>query len=178
MDIAIIFLTPVMMVGLGLLIVRLRRLSWVEDVGMRLPEPRTGLLWLLAFLVLAIAMELVGNWFALDDPGGSWRGKYDAFNLAIRLLAIPLVYPLAEEFFFRGAFLGVLRRKFGDVVAILGSSLLFAVAHLQYDWRGMVFVLVDGLFFAICRVRTGSLLLVMLMHVLGNSYAAWERLYG
>ena len=178
MDIAIIFMMPVVMIGLGLLIIRLRRLAWVEDVGMRLPEPRAGLMWLFAFVVLAIAMELVGKYFTLDDPGGSWRGKYDAANLAIRLVAIPLVYPIAEEFFFRGAFLGMLRRKFGDVVAVLGSSLLFAAAHLQYDWRGMIFVLADGLFFAICRVRTGSLLLVMLMHVLGNSYAAWERLYG
>ena len=178
MDIAVIFLMPVLLVGFGLLIVKLRRLSWAGDVGIRLPEPRTGLLWLFAFLVLAIGAELVSKWFALEDPGGSWRGKYDAANLAIRLLAIPLVYPLAEEFFFRGAFLGLLRRKFGDLVAILGSSALFAVAHMQYDWRGMLFVLVDALFFAICRVRTGSLLLVMLMHVLGNSYAAWERLYG
>ncbi len=178
MDIAIIFLMPVLMVGFGLMIVWLRGLSWAEDVGMRLPEPRAGILWLLAFLILAIAMELVGNFYSLDDPGGSWRGKYDAANLAIRLLAIPLVYPIAEEFFFRGAFLGLLRRKFGDLVAVLGSSMLFAAAHLQYDWRGMLFVLADGLFFAICRVRTGSLLLVMLMHVWGNSYAAWERLYG
>ena len=175
-DILIIFLMPVLLVGGGLAIARFRRLSPIEDLGFRLPTARDALLWGIGFLALAVTVELL-SYAVGEDPGGSWRGKYGPMDLAVRLIAIPLVYPIAEEFFFRGALLGALRKRFGDSVAILGSSAVFALAHMQYDWRGMAMVLADALFFAVCRVRTGSLYLVMAFHIAGNSFAAWQRLY-
>lgn len=177
MDIAIIFVTPVFLALLGLAIARFRRLSWRDDVGFKRPKVREALMWGVGFLAIAVAGELVANAADLDDPGGSWRGKYDAVNLAIRIAAIGLIYPVAEEFFFRGAMLGAITQRFGAVAGVLVSSAAFAAIHLQYDWRGMTFILADALFFAICRVRTGSLYLVMLLHSLGNSYAVWERLF-
>jgi membrane protease YdiL (CAAX protease family) len=178
MDIVIIFLTPVILVASGLLVVRFRRLSWRDDVGLALPTPRDALLWGAGFLALALAGELVGDALGAESPGGSWRGKYDAGALAIRIAAIGFVYPLAEEFFFRGALLGILRRRIGAVVAIVLSAALFAGLHIQYEWLGMAMILGDGLYFAICRLRTGSLYLPMLFHVCGNLYAVWERMYG
>ncbi|MBX3564921.1 MAG: CPBP family intramembrane metalloprotease [Sphingomonas sp.] len=178
MDIAIIFVTPLVLIGLALLLVKLRRLSWQGDVGLQLPAPSTAFFWILAFGVVAVASELTRRWLGVESAGGSWHGKYDTANLLIRIAAIGLVYPIAEEFFFRGAFLGMLRQRFGAVAAVLGSAALFALIHIQYDWRGMLLILVDALFFAICRTRTGSVYLTMLLHILGNSYAIWERLAG
>jgi hypothetical protein len=177
-NIAIIFATPVLLAALGLLIVKLRRLSWREDVGFRLPEPRRAALWALGFLALAVAAELVSSAAGLDDAGGSWKGKYDPANLTVRIAAIGLLYPLAEEFFFRGALLGFLAKRFGAAAGVIVSSAAFAAIHVQYDWRGMLFVLADALFFSICRLRTGSLYLVMAFHICGNGYAVWERIFG
>lgn len=178
MDFAIIFAMPLLLVGFGTFIIWLRRLDLAGDVGLRAPSLLPAVAWLIGFVLLAVAAEFASHSLGLSDPGGSWRGKYDGGALALRIIAVALVYPIAEEYFFRGALLGLVRRKFGDIPGILASSLLFAAAHLQYDWRGMAFILADALFFAICRVRTGSLPLVMLFHVLGNSFAVWQRLYG
>lgn len=178
MDIAIIFVTPVVLILFGLLLIRLRRLSLVEDVGFRLPAPGNALLWLLGFLLLALAQEIISRAAGMESSAGSWKGKYDALNLAIRVVAVALVYPAAEEFFFRGALLGAFKQRFGAAVAVIGSTAIFALVHIQYDWRGMLFVATDALLFALCRVRTGSLYLVIAMHVLGNSYAVWERAAG
>ena len=178
MDIAIIFATPVLLLSFGLLLTRLRRLSPVEDLGFRLPAPQAALLWLFGFLLLALAQEWISRAAGMESSAGSWKGKYDAFDLAIRIVAVALVYPVAEEFFFRGALLGTFRQRFGTAGAVIGSSAIFALVHVQYDWRGMTFIAADALFFALCRVRAGSLYLVMLMHVLGNSYAVWERTLG
>ena len=178
MNTAIIFATPVLLVGFGLLIKWLRSLSWREDIGFAWPRPGEAILWAIGFLVLALAAELVGGLAGGEDSGGSWRGKYDSADLAIRIVAVALIYPVAEEFFYRGALLGAVNRRFGPALAVAASSLIFALSHAQYDWRGMAFVLVDGLFFAFCRLRTGSLFLVMLFHIAGNSYAVWERIYG
>jgi hypothetical protein len=122
-----------------------------------------------------LALELV---LGDGEHVGGWRGKYDALNLAIRILAVGLIYPVAEEFFFRGALLGLVRRRFGDIVGIAVPAILFALVHIQYDWRGMAFILLDGLIFGIARVRTGCLYVAMLLHVIGNGYAVWERVLG
>jgi membrane protease YdiL (CAAX protease family) len=164
--------TPLLLVAVGLLIIRFRRLSWRDDVGLATPRAIDVILWVAIFLAVAAVAEM----FAQGDPAGSWRGRYSESELVIRLLAVALVYPIVEEFFFRGVFLGVVRRRFGAVAAVVLPGIMFALIHVQYDWRGMAFVAIDGLIFGIARVRTGSVYVSMLLHVIGNSWAVWERL--
>ena len=173
MDYLAIALTPLLLAAAGLLIVRFRRLSWREDVGFKPPRLVDLVFWCAIFVLIASLGELVGG-----DGGtaGSWRGRYSAADLAIRIVAVALVYPVAEEFFFRGVFLGVVRRRLGDIAAVVLPAAMFGLIHVQYDWRGMAFVALDGLIFGLCRLRTGSVYLAMLLHILGNSYAVWERL--
>lgn len=42
----------------------------------------------------------------------------------------------------------------------------------------MMLAAVDGLFFGLARHRTGSVLVPMLLHSLGNGYAVYQRLFG
>jgi len=171
-DLLRIALLPLVLFGAGLAIVRFRKLDWREDVGFVRPRPVDLVFWTALFAAVAAIGELTAE----GDPTGSWRGRYSGADLAIRLVAVPLVYPIVEEFFFRGVFLGIVRRRFGDVAGVLVPAMMFAAIHVQYDWRGMLFVFLDGLIFGIARVRTGSVFVPMLLHVLGNSYAVWERL--
>jgi len=48
-------------------------------------------------------------------------------------LAIVVVVgaPVVEELFFRGLVLRSLQRRFGDVWAVVGSAMLFGVAHFE-----------------------------------------------
>ena len=172
MEYLLILATPLLLTAAGLAIVRFRRLSWVEDIGFRSPAASAVLLWLLAFLVVAGLQEWLST-----GPGaaGSWQGRYGPADLAIRILAVALVYPLAEEFFFRGVLLGVVRRRFGAVAAVVASALVFGLIHVQYDWP--VWVVIDGLLFGAARVGSGSIYVPMLLHCLGNAYAVWERLH-
>ncbi|HYG29149.1 MAG TPA: CPBP family intramembrane glutamic endopeptidase [Allosphingosinicella sp.] len=172
MDYLTIALTPLLLTVAGLLIVRFRKLSWRDDVGFRVPGLGGLLFWCAIFVIFAAVGELVTD----SDAAGSWRGRYSAADLAIRVAAVALIYPVAEEFFFRGVFLGVLRRRFGDVAAVFLPAVIFGLIHIQYDWQGMLFVALDGLIFGVARVRTGSVYVPMLLHILGNSYAVWERL--
>jgi hypothetical protein len=171
-DILRIALIPLVLTAAALAIVRFRRLGWRDDVGFKAPRLVDLLFWCALFFLIAAVGELT----AQGDPTGSWRGRYSGADLAIRLIAVPLVYPIAEEFFFRGVFLGVVRRRFGDVAGVVVPALVFGLIHIQYDWRGMAFVFLDGLIFGVARVRSGSVFVPMLLHVGGNSYAVWERL--
>lgn len=169
---ASIALTPVVLLASGLLIIRFRKLSWREDVGFRAPRLVDVILWCAIFMLVDLTAEAL----ATGDPDGSWRGKYSGADLAIRLVAVPLVYPIVEEFFFRGVFFGVVRRRAGNLAAILAPALVFALIHVQYDWRGMAFVMLSGVLYGLARLHSRSVWVPMLLHVLNNSLAVWERL--
>ncbi len=73
---------------------------------------------------------------------------------------------LVEELFFRHVALGALRREMSLRIAILVTSVMFAVAHL-HNPLGMPYLFVAGVAFGYARVY-GGLSLSMLMHFLHN----------
>jgi membrane protease YdiL (CAAX protease family) len=86
------------------------------------------------------------------------------------LLVSIVAAPLTEELAFRGYALGLLRRHFGVISALVISSLMFAAAHLTqglYPTKLAVYFLF-GLGLAVIVWRTGSLLPAMAVHSLGD----------
>ncbi len=71
-----------------------------------------------------------------------------------------------EEFLFRGYMLQSLRR-FGDVFAIIISSLIFALFHGNFAQLPNAFIM--GVAFAFIAVRTGSIATGMVIHFINNS---------
>ena len=178
-DILKIIITPLALV-LGALIGTWRnRLDPRSDLGLQRPTIRHTLVFTAAFIVLMAVQELL---YHLAGTGGQqqndWR-KYAPVALALRILFVGLVYPLAEEFFFRGFLLGLITRKAGALAGIIATAVLFTALHnLQAgSWLGPLQVFTDGAYFAFVRLRTGSLLLPVAFHILGNSFAIVQRLY-
>ncbi|MGH0031522.1 MAG: CPBP family intramembrane glutamic endopeptidase [Myxococcota bacterium] len=83
--------------------------------------------------------------------------------------ALLLVVPLLEELLYRERLLGALRDRFGPVVAVVGSSALFAAAHL--DPRALASALAGGLVCGALVLRTGSLALAVGLHAGWNGLA-------
>jgi membrane protease YdiL (CAAX protease family) len=77
-----------------------------------------------------------------------------------------LLVPVFEEWLFRGALLEWLRRYFSNLLAIVISAILFAAMH-GYPIV-MPYAFVTGLFTGWIRIRTGSTLNTVFMHVLNN----------
>ncbi len=86
------------------------------------------------------------------------------------LIASVLVAPICEETFFRGfVFAGFLNRM-PVAVAILLSSLLFAIAHADLGSFAVLFFI--GLALAFVRWRTRSIWPGILLHLLNNGVGA------
>ena len=99
--------------------------------------------------------------------------------------ALAVVAPIAEEIFFRGLVYGALRGEgarataLREAIAIGGSWLLFALAHLPQDWGnwgGMISVLTAGLGFTLLRAGTRSTLVPCLAHLVYNGLLAASAL--
>ena len=94
----------------------------------------------------------------------------------IGAIAISVFGPLLEEALFRGAIQGYMMRYFKPWTAIVCSALIFGLAHMNPVQ--IVYATLLGVVFGWIYYRTGSLLPVILGHVLNNSVAIITMLLG
>lgn len=103
----------------------------------------------------------VPKWFT--DMMKDFLKDGDPFS---RFFLLVIVAPFTEELLFRGLILRGLYKRFGGLVAILLSSLLFGLVHLN-PWQ-FVTALLLGLILGWAYLRTGSVWLCVLGHALVN----------
>ena len=95
----------------------------------------------------------------------------------IPLLSIALLVmaPLFEEFFFRGFVLQGYRHSWpGNIGAVFITALIWSVIHLQYDLYGIMTIFVFGIFLGIARLKSGSIYVTIAMHSFMNLVATIE----
>ncbi len=158
--------------GFIILFTKLRKgITVFEYLGLKPLNLRTYL-----FLPVIIIV-LLGIFFGLDQIIKSPQSTDFAINIYKTSVWPPLLWiatvvfaPVFEESFFRGfLFVGLKQSRIGPVGAIAVTSLVFALLHaFQYDWYGVVTVLVLGVTFGIVRLKTGSLWSTLLLHSAWN----------
>jgi membrane protease YdiL (CAAX protease family) len=93
-------------------------------------------------------------------------------SFLIVLIGVGVLAPIAEELYFRGLLYGWFRQRYGVIVGIVVSSLLFGMAH--FDSIAVVFSsMIIGAVMAYMYQRTGSLWVAIAMHVITNTTAVF-----
>jgi uncharacterized protein len=130
-----------------------------------------------AVAVVMSALFATLQWFAARQA--RWSSNLtEARSVAIALRLMPqatldsavfvalvITAGVCEEFLYRGFIFAVLVRAAGVPVAVLGSSLLFSLAHLYQGARGLASTFILGLLLAASRVWTASLLPATVAHM-------------
>jgi len=92
----------------------------------------------------------------------------------LAFFAVVATVSVCEELIFRGFAQSVLQNSTHSVSAgLLGSSALFAFAHLYQGRRGLIATFVVGILLAAARVWTGSLIPPMVAHFLADLTAGF-----
>jgi membrane protease YdiL (CAAX protease family) len=126
----------------------------------RLMEPH---LLICVAIGAALIMSKLGLGFLNPIPEGTGF-------LLIEIIASVLVAAVAEEFFFRGfAWYRMLERGFSSINALIATSLLYTLAHMDFDLFVCVQLFFMGLAFGMVRMLSGSVWLAVLLHALTNS---------
>lgn len=131
-----------------------------------------------------ISVGMIGAISALTYVGGGlrWVGtvsssSFDAVEfVAVLFLAMTNV---REEFLYRWWMMGELKRHVSTVWVVVVSSLLFGLAHAgnpNVTPLAIVNLALLGAFWALCYLRTGSMMFVAAMHSFWNF--AQQRLLG
>ena len=122
--------------------------------------------------ILVIGYGLVYE-FAFGIPevnteiGVDWGSGPVALGLVITSTVINA--PIAEELMFRGYLLDSIRKMHGDWIAIVISSLIFGLIHIEPYTVGMA--MIGGLIYGYVRIRTGSLWPSIIGHMIWNGIA-------
>ncbi|MFM2198588.1 MAG: hypothetical protein RLZZ505_2020 [Verrucomicrobiota bacterium] len=156
------------MVALGLLF---RRSSHaVRTIGLNgniHPPVILGLFALLVVIDQPLRWALAR--FTTEDPtGGLSYAENGIFGLFFIMVSSCLVAPLAEEILYRGVLHRSLSNGMGVLAAAVISSVVFASLHF-YDIYGLVSVATFGFVCALAYQSTGSLLNVIVLHMLYNA---------
>ena len=143
----------------------------LESIGMDLSRIffgiKKGLIWSFGFGILAFFASLA-LFIAGIDPLPLIRMPMNSnFNQFILLILIGgIVAPVAEELFFRGVLYGFFRR-WGVIVAVIASTLLFVSVH-PFSHGIPVIQIIGGILFAVAYEVEGSLMSPITIHALGN----------
>ena len=95
-------------------------------------------------------------------------------RIAVMVMAV-VVAPVAEEIIFRGFLYPVAKRYLGSLVAVAGTSLLFAVLHGHLPSVPALCTLAVCL--TLCYERSGTLLVPMIMHAVFNAVSVAAIIY-
>lgn len=152
----------------------LQPFSWSIGIGM------LGLL--LIFMIGSQALTYLLNESPLVFVDPLYQSVSSVWLL---IFAMVIVAPIYEELIFRGLLWSAIAEQFsnvanaehrGAIVASLVTSVIFAVIHLQYGIYEIGTIVVLALIFCYARIKSGSLVLPMLLHVVNNGAAMAQYL--
>jgi len=172
--------TPIELVLLAMLAQRTGATA-SEYLAWRLPRRADviiGVLCTIGFIILANVV----SWLAGRDLITSFQD--DIYTTAavrgwlpLLWLAVVIVTPIGEETLFRGfLFQGWFREPKDVWPAIILTSVVFALMHVQYDWFVIGQVFGFGVLLGWMRWVSGSTLLTMVLHALINCEGMMETL--
>ena len=132
-------------------------------------------LWSFAAGVLSV-VALAGYWLVLfrlvKMPPNALpdMSSYPRMTVALMILMGSLVAPFMEEAGFRGYFQVALEREFHGSVAVIVSSLGFALAHFAHGilWPKLLVYFLVGIAFGATAYLTNSTLPAILPHMIGD----------
>jgi membrane protease YdiL (CAAX protease family) len=138
-------------------------LAWSELVS----GLKKGLLWSAGFGAVT-SIVCVGLFAASINPLTFIRAHIptQTSDLVFFFIVGGILGPVAEEIFFRGILYGFLRR-WGVIVALVISTLIFVLCH-PLGHGIPVSRLVGGILFAAAYEISGSLMVPITIHALGN----------
>ena len=123
---------------------------------------------LLAYVLTAAFSFL--PWFnAAEAQNVGFNNISSGLDRVVAFLALAVVAPIAEELIFRGWLYGKLRAHVNMAVSIIIVSLLFAIAHLQ--WNVGVTVFAMSVVNCLLREITGTIYSGTILHIIRNAIA-------
>ncbi len=124
--------------------------------------------------LVGLALNFLINISGLMEIFPVYAEKYspvaESFNIYVGTLLFVIIAPLAEEAVFRLFLFNFLNKKTGLVPAVLISSLLFGIYHM--NMIQCIYAFLMGVLFCLFYNRDHRFIVPVIMHAFANA-AAW-----
>ena len=170
-------ISTITVIGIVALAISLSHYSFKDYLALRWPSWRGLALSLGLTALLLLATEFITAQSGRDTIPEFMAGIYATSREAgtgfFILLGVTLIVmaPLGEEVVFRGFFYRGLSNGIGPFAAILVTAGVWAAMHVQYEFFFMAQIFAYGIFLGWMRWRSGSLILVIILHAVINALA-------
>ena len=175
----------VLLVAISALVIRVRGGNLKQYLALRPFSLAVGMGMIGLLLIFMIGSQALT--YMLDkSPLAFVDPLYQSVrSVWLLIFAMVIVAPIYEELIFRGILWSAIAEQFtsppdaeyrGAIVASLVTSLIFAVIHLQYGIYEISTIVVLALLFCYARIKSGSLILPILLHIINNGAAMWQYL--
>ncbi len=163
--------------------IRHTRTSFVDYLGLRWTTWKNFAFGVVGMVVILGCWELAAQLTGRGETSSSFM--VDILKTAkgdgvvwLLVIAFCVAAPISEELMARG----FLYRGWSDSLlrvpgAIVLSSLIWTVLHLQYDWFALLNVFSLGVWFGYLRYRTHSTYLTIVLHGLNNLAATVQTMW-
>jgi membrane protease YdiL (CAAX protease family) len=171
---AAIIASAVLCTGFVLLMIKARR---GEPIDRYLALKSISVKTIFAMLVITIAFIAVSygiNYFLRPPPETDFMANAygNASQPIVFWLATVLFAPIFEEIFVRGfLFIGFRQSRLGPAGAVILTSVIWALLHVQYSYYEMMLIFLLGIVLGIARHKTGSLWSSLIVHSFNNLLA-------
>ncbi|MPZ42306.1 MAG: CPBP family intramembrane metalloprotease [Betaproteobacteria bacterium] len=135
--------------------------------------------WLGAMALIVAMTDLVIYLVKGELLPAQWVEIYRSVQSPLLFwIALVVATPIFEELLFRGfVFAGILASPLGRVGAVLITALAWTWIHYEFDPLEFAIIFIVGVTLGIARLRTGSLLVTMAMHMLYNLISTGEIIW-
>lgn len=148
-------------------VIKIKKVNAIDTVKFTIAS--MGFVYVFNLLLMLMNVNL--NLFGFENETSDYGEINGLWGNIIYFIAVAIVPPIIEEFIFRGAILGSLR-KHGDALAIIVSAVLFGFMHGNFIQTPVTFL--TGLILGYLTVKTNSIIPAMILHFVNN---AWAVLY-
>jgi hypothetical protein len=162
--------------------IRITRTPFADYLALRSTRWTNFLIGAVALFVLVAGWDLLSRAVGREiEPGfmvDVLKSARADGALWLLLLAFCVAAPVSEELFARGfLYRGWSESVLSPIGAIVLSSMVWTLLHLQYDWYFLGEVFSIGLLLGYFRYRTNSLWLTIFMHGLNNLGATLQSMW-
>ena len=145
-------------------------------LGLRSVPAREWLRWLVVTALIVAMTDTVIYLVKGELLPQQWIEIYRSVQSPLLFwIALVVAAPIFEELLFRGfAFAGIQASPLGGIGAVLITAAAWTWIHYEADPLEAAIIFIIAIMLGVARLRTGSLLLTMAMHMLYNLFSAGE----
>jgi membrane protease YdiL (CAAX protease family) len=153
--------------------IRIKGASIVDYLALRWPSWKQLLLGAVGLILIVVIWEASSRALGREATPGAMtdllKSARDSGAAVLLALAFSVAAPMSEEVLARGFLFRGWSESFLRVPgAMILSSLVWTIVHVQYDIYFLAEVFSIGLWFAYMRYRSNSLWLTIVLHALNN----------